>query len=359
MMLEWNLQRFAADKTEPATPKRREQARKEGHIPRSPELTSAVGLLSGILALRLYGSHVWVQWYNTMIANLQFGHLKPLTVRQVGSIMFQLITVAATCLSPIVLAMTLFGVLTAYRQVGTYFMPSRLLPDFSRINMMAGLRRLFGIQSVVETGKSLVKLLIIAIFSYSAVQEVVDRLSNFVSLDLWTLPSVVGGMVFHLAIRIALGMLALALADWAFQRFRFEQSIRMSRQEVKDEMRQQEGSPEIRGRIRQRGRALAMQRMMQQVPTADVVITNPTHYAVALKYEATMSAPKVVAKGQDLVARRIRELAVRHEVPVIENKPLAQTLYRTVEVGESIPVDLYQAVAEVLAYVYRLRQGPR
>ncbi|GMA49021.1 hypothetical protein GCM10025857_03780 [Alicyclobacillus contaminans] len=217
---------------------------------------------------------------------------------------------------------------------------------------------MWSVQSLAEAVKSILKLLIVAAMAYLAAQNIIGHLADLMTTEIQGLPKVVGGMVAQLGLEISGAFVVLAALDYLFQRYEFERSIRMSREEIKEEMKRQEGDPQIKSQIRQRGRALALRRMMQEVPKADVVITNPTHFAVAIRYDAaSMSAPKVVAKGQDELAWRIRKLAEQSGVPRVENRQLAQTLYRTVELDQLIPSELYQAVAEVLAYVYRLRQG--
>jgi flagellar biosynthetic protein FlhB len=254
--------------------------------------------------------------------------------------------------------MMFVGVASNLAQVGFLLTLTPLKPDFSRVNPLEGFKRLFSRRSLVELVKSLAKLTIIGFVIYRVLS---GRVEMLMALPLIPWPAsifLVMGAVFDAGIWAAAVLLGLALVDYGYQRFAFEQQIRMSREEIKEEFKQTEGNPVIRQRVRQLQRAVAQRRMMQAVPKADVVITNPTHYAVALQYDAkSMRAPRVVAKGQDLIAQQIRRIAQEHDVPLMENKPLAQALYKACEVGAEIPGDLYAAVAELLAFVYRLRTG--
>ncbi|MCF8564770.1 flagellar biosynthesis protein FlhB [Alicyclobacillus tolerans] len=357
-MLEFNLQRFAGEKTERATPKRRQEARRKGQMAKSPELTSAITLIAVLVALKAFGPTIWTHWYNMMAGDLGGIDVQhSITQEQVFHLFYRDVGVIVSLLAPVLAVGVITGLLMNFIQVRFVFLPNLLIPDFSRISPVAGFQRLFSVRSLVETLKSMAKLSVIGILIYSTFLSVLPDLQSLLNADLSMVPGYVGHVVFQLAIKIAVLMLVLAILDFMFQRFQFEKGLKMSKDEVKDEHKQQEGDPKVKGKIRQKGRSLVMQRMMKDVPKADVVVTNPTHFAIALKYDsATMQAPTVLAKGQDETARRIRELAEEANVPLVENKPLAQTLFRTVEVGDAVPGELYKAVAEVLAYVYRLRQ---
>ncbi len=356
-MLQLQLQRFAGEKTERATPQRRREARKQGNIPKSPDLTSAVALLAVLLALKWFGPHIWESWTGMLQSQLSNLNSRDLTPEDLQGLAIQSTWQFLRMLAPIVGVALAVGLAVAFAQVGPVFVPRNLVPNLQRIQPIAGLKRILSLRTLAEAVKSALKLGTVGVIAYLATNKLAQQLDPLVRTDVASLPSVVGGMVFQLAIQIGVALLILAVLDYLFQRYEYEKSIRMSREEIKEEFKRQEGDPQIKSRIRQRGRALAMRRMMQEVPKADVVITNPTHFAVALRYSASeMSAPMVVAKGADEVAWRIRKIAEQHRVPCVENRPLAQSLYRTVDVGQVIPVELYQAVAEVLAYVYRLKQ---
>ena len=354
-MLRLQLQRFA-EKTERATPQRRREARQEGRLPKSSELTSAVALLGVLLAIRMWGPQVWGMWEDTMRTGLSGAVGIPMTQTALPGLFDKYTWLLVKMLTPMLGVALVVGPLVAFAQVGPMFLPNLLTPDLKRIDPIAGLRRVWSLRSLMELVKSLLKLSIVGSVAYFATKGVQNQLQGLMTTAVVALPGIVGGMVFRLTIEVAVLMLLLAFLDFLFQRFEFERSIRMSRDEIKEEMKRQEGDPLIRSKIRQRGRALAMRRMMQDVPKADVIITNPTHFSVALQYDSTkMAAPVVLAKGADEIAWRIRQLADQAGIPRVENRPLAQALYRQVGVGEPIPQDLFQAVAEVLAYVYRLK----
>ncbi|WP_206830783.1 flagellar biosynthesis protein FlhB [Alicyclobacillus fructus] len=355
------LQRFAAgERTERATPRRRQEARKEGRVARSPELTSALAFAAVMVALRVLGPVVWGEWESLIQRDLGDAVLKSWTVENVRSLMLVQVMAAARMLLPVAAVAVVIGLAAALMQVRPLFVPQLLLPDFQRISPATGWRRILSLQGAVETLKSLLKLGAVAGVAYTSLASLVHQMISLSAVELAAVPAILGRSVFNLAIRVACAMVVIAAVDYAYQRYHFERSLRMSKQDLKDELKETEGNPLVRSAVRRRARQLASKRMMQNVAKADVVITNPTHYAVALQYESeTMNAPQVVAKGADFVAQEIRRRAEENQVPLVENPPLAQTLYRTVEIGQEIPPDLYQAVAEVLAYVYRMRAKGR
>ncbi|WP_223204027.1 flagellar biosynthesis protein FlhB [Alicyclobacillus suci] len=360
--MDLQLQRFAdsGDKTERATPKRREEARRKGNVSRSPELTSALVLAAILVALRFTGSMIWGSWQSLMERDLTMQVPSQWTTSTVTQLLLMQGAIAVKALLPVVGIALLIGVAVSVAQVRPMFVPMLLAPKFSRIQPLAGLKRMFSTHTLVELSKSLLKLMLIGFVGYSVVVPSASEIRGFTQVDVTQLPFAVGGMVFSLGIRIAVCMVMLAFFDFLYQRFEYERGLRMTKQEVKDEMKQMEGNQQIKGVIRRRARQLAFRRMMQDVPKADVVVTNPTHFAIALKYDSqSMAAPQVIAKGADNLAQRIKERAAEFGVPMVENRPLAQTLYRVAEVGDAVPQELYQAVAEVLAHVYRLKQSAR
>jgi flagellar biosynthetic protein FlhB len=359
-LLAWDLQRFAGEKTERATPARRRRVRREGRVVRSAELTSAITVLSALAALRWFGPVIWGQWLDMMRTDLGHAANGDWSERGLIGLGQQQLWLLLRLLAPLLAVVLFLSLLAAFAQVGPGLWPKRLLPDLKRIDPFAGFKRLFSMRTLVEGVKSVLKLAIVAVAGYVGLAGAIPDLARLTTVDPSAFPGLVGDMAFRVAFLIAALMLGLGVLDYLYQRFDFERSIRMSLQEIKDEMKREEGDPLIKSTIRKRGRALAMRRMMQEVPRADVVVTNPTHLAVALRYDAaTMAAPTVTAKGADEVARRIRQIAADHGVPVVEERPLAQALYRTVELGSQVPPQLYQAVAQVLAYVYRMRDERR
>lgn len=357
-MVRYQLQRFAGEKTERATPKRRSEAKQKGNIPKSSDLTSALTLVAVIVTLRLLGPQIWSSLGSAMQQGFMHLTTVPLTANQVIELFDGYLWLIVRMLTPLLGVALLVGLMVAFVQVGPMFLPNLLMPDFSRINLLSGFKRLWSMKSTVDMLKTVAKLLVVVGLAYIATQGIVQKLPGLMTTDVAAMVPLVGQVVYQLALEISVTFLALAFLDFLFQRFEYEKGIRMSKDEIKQESRNAEGDPQVKANIRQRGRALALRRMMQKVPTADVVITNPTHFSIALKYDAgKMVAPVVVAKGMDEVAWRIRKIATEHKVPLVENRPLAQTLYKSVEIGGPVPPELFQTVAEVLAYVYRLKGG--
>ncbi|HHX02175.1 MAG TPA: flagellar biosynthesis protein FlhB [Firmicutes bacterium] len=351
-----DLQLFAEEKTERATPHKREEVRKKGQVARSGEIGTALLILVGFYAVKIALGSGLERLYalvNQFLANA--ANWNGNADMAYGFFLVALKEVAIMLL-PIFGAFLLVGFAAQAFQVGFMFNLSLIQPQLHRINPFEGLKRLFSKRAIVELLKSVLKIVIVGWMAYTQVRKHLPWLTNLAAVDISNSFLLIGNSVFSLVQGIGLTLLVLAVADYYYQRWEFEQNIRMTKHEVKEEFKQTEGDPLIRSRIRQRQRELAARRMMQAVPTADVVITNPTHIAVALLYQADkMAAPEVVAKGAGIVAERIRELANMHGVPRVENPPLARALYRSVDIGQQIPAELYAAVAEVLAFVYRLR----
>jgi len=356
----WDLQFFAdEEKTEEPTPRKLQQARKKGQVPRSPELNTVVTLLAGFLMLKAGGSYLLDKLYSFFQFSFTSDRLNTyLDEVSLANIFNHTLLTVATIFLPVGLVILVAGVMVNYLQTGGIFTLEPLKVRLDRINPLAGFKRMFSPQKWVELLKALFKIIGVILIVWSTFK---GRVFPLVETNVLYPPLTMAGMIwdlmFTIVLRIALLLLALATFDFYYQRFQYRKSLRMTKKELEDELKQTEGDPRIRSRIRQKQRQLAMRRMMQDVPKADVVITNPTHIAVALKYEAEkMPAPKVLAKGEGYVAAKIKEIATEHRIPLVENKPLAHTLYRTVEIGDLIPPNLYQAVAEVLAFVYKLRQ---
>ncbi|MCX7622806.1 MAG: flagellar biosynthesis protein FlhB [Thermomicrobium sp.] len=349
---------MASERTERATPRRRQEARKRGQVPRSADLTSALALLAGAFFL---------PWYAGSAAHTLWGYLQrsftgpfpaDLTAPDLVELAWTSGAVFLRLTLPMLGLFALVGVGSTLLQAGFVLAPAVLKPDLRRIDPIAGFQRLFSRRGLFETGKALVKIAIVLAITYPLVRRDLPRYADLTGAEPMLIARAIGTTIRDLAVRIGVAYLAIALVDYGFQRWDLEQRLRMTRHELKEELRQTEGDPEIKARIRRLQRQYAMQRMMAQVPRATVVVTNPTHLAVALRYEpGTMRAPVVVAKGAGTVAERITALARQHTIPVLRNQPLAQALYRTVEVGQEIPVTLYEAVADIIAYVYRLRRA--
>lgn len=358
--LKFDLQLFAQEKTEPATPKRREEARKKGQVARTAELGTAVVLLAGFGVLSVWASGAGATLMDLAAHYLGSGlRLEP-NVGSVQGLFLDLVLGAAMVVAPFAVVALVVGVAAQLVQVGFMATGEGLKPKFERINPIEGAKRLFSRRALVNLLKSLAKIFVVGYIAYVEVRKALDLLPMLTSAPLVDAVGIVGEIVLRIGLYVGLALLIVAGLDYLFQRLEHERSLRMSRQEVKEELKQTEGDPQLRARIRRRQRELASRRMMQEVPTADVVVTNPVHLAVALRYDqATMDAPIVVAKGAGIVARRIKEIAQEHNVPIVENVTLARSLFDSVELGQPIPVDLYQAVADVLAFVYRMRRRRR
>lgn len=347
-----------SEKKHPATPKRKQEARNKGQVFKSQEVISALMLLGLVAVLKF--------WIPAMFIRMQ--HLFPYvlglstewTERSVASLMLNLIWQGIQILAPILAAGFVIALISNYIQVGFLFTGESLKPQISRLSPISGAKRMFGVKAWVELIKSLLKVILIGYFLYASVR---DRIYIYPALQQLSVEQgaiLLGQALMELAWNISLSFLGIAAFDYVYQRWEYEKNLRMSHEDLKQEYKQTEGNPELKGELKKRQRAMAMSRMMQDLKTADVVVTNPTHLAVALRYDLKVQkAPYVVAKGQDQVALRIRELAKEYGLVIMENKPLARALYAQVDIGQGIPADLYKAVAEVLAFVYRLKKRKR
>lgn len=352
----FDLQLFNGEKTEEATPKRKEEARNKGQVARSVELNSIFVILAAFWAMRIIGSHMYNELGDFMRLMFTGFSTRDFTIEFIQVLFAKLGILFFKTALPVMFAILLVSLLINFLQVGVVFSLEPLTPQLDRINPLAGLQRLFSKRSLVELVKSLFKISIISYFIYHFIMQETMQLPQFITAELMESFRMIVSLTLDLVFQISGVMIILAVLDYFYQMWEHKQSLKMSKQDVKEEFKQTEGNPQIKGKIKERQRAMAMRRMMQEVPKADVVVTNPTHYAVALKYDSSMTAPVVIAKGQDFIAQRIKEIAKENKIVTVENKPLARALYGAVEVGESVPPELYQAVAEVLAYVFRLKK---
>jgi flagellar biosynthesis protein FlhB len=346
---------MAGEKTEKATPKRREEARKRGQVARSTDLNGAVIMLAGLFTLGVTGPSIVARLGERMTATLQAtSGREPVTIASIGDIFLQSGTTVALCLAPVVGACAVSAIVVSLAQVGIKPKTQALKPDPKRLNPVTGAKNIFGKNSLVELAKNLLKIAVVAAVVLSALLPHLTDWAAMVGMSPMELGTAMASNIKALALRAGVAYFLIGVIDFAFQRHRHEKSLRMDKQEVKDEAKQQDLPAEVKGAIRRRQRDQARARMMAAVPEADVVVTNPTHFSVALKYDGKSAAPEVVAKGQDLLALRIREIAAEHDVPIVPDPPLARSLHGSVEVGHQIPEELFQAVAQVLAYVYRV-----
>ncbi|MGO4543891.1 flagellar biosynthesis protein FlhB [Paenibacillus sp. 2TAB23] len=354
--LELDLQLFSQEKTEQATPKKKDEARKKGQVAKSADLAGSFILLFVFMSFIMLGSY-FKQHIMMLFGNLfEDWLLMDLTVGNVLSLFTEITIEMLLILLPVFVIAILVGILGNIVQFGFLLTGEPLKMKLEKVNPINGFKQIFSAKTLVEFLKSVLKLLIVGVLVYLAISKEWERILVLAGLPIQQIFSFTAGLTVKLGIEIGAVLTALALADYFYQRYEHNKSLKMSKQDIKDEHKKSEGDPLIKGRIRERQRRMAFQRMMQEVPNADVIITNPTHFAIALKYDASkMEAPKIIAKGMDHVALRIREIAKENGVVMMENKPLARALYERAEIGDVIPPDLFQAVAEVLAYVYKMK----
>jgi len=344
-----------SEKKPPATSRRKEDARKKGQVFKSQEVISAL-MFIGLVAVLKY-------WIPSMILRMKqlfpyvLGVSSEWTERSVASLMLNTLWLGIQIIAPIFAVGLIIALTANYIQVGFLFTGESMKPQLSRLSLVSGAKRMFGVKAWVELAKSLTKVILIGYFLYASFRDRIAIYPALQQLDLGQGAVLLGQAIMELAWNISLSFLGIAALDYLYQRWEYEKNLRMSEEELKQEYKQTEGNPELKSEIKKRQRALAMSRMMQDMKKADVVITNPTHFAVALRYNLKVQkAPYVVAKGQDQIALRMRELAKEYDLVIMENKPLARALYAQVEIGQGIPAELYKTVAEVLAFVYRLKK---
>jgi len=355
--LKMNLQLFG-EKTESATPKRRSEMRQKGQIPKSKELVTAIVLLISFYSMKVLAKYIFADMALAVRSFLNFPKEidKSFTTENIIDIYIRVIIIMAKSLAPILLIIALVAIIVNYAQVGAIFTAKPLMPNLNKLNPVEGFKRLFSKHAFVDLIKSILKIVIIGYVVVDYLRDNYKIIPQLLDMNIESSFVYIGNTLINVGIRAAVVLLILSVFDLAFQKWEYEQNIKMTKQEVKDEYKMIEGNPQIKGKIREKQRQLALRRMIAEVPKADVIITNPTHFAIAVKYDSAVSdAPLVIAKGKDLIAQRIKDVARDNKVPVVENKPLAQALYKSVDIGGKIPAELYKAVAEVLAYVYSLK----
>lgn len=366
MTLVYNLQFFAdgpgGEKTEPATEKKKQDARDEGQVAKSKEVENAVSLFALFMLLKFGIGYLGTNLIN--LFRLVYDDVPEYIKNYDGlvnetsiyGLLAQVFTQVLLILAPVLLIAFLVAFLCDVAQVRWHPTTKPLQPKGSKINPISGFKKIFSKNALVELVKSILKVLIVIFIAYSYLKKNINGIFLLNDMTLNEGIAMAGNLIVGMGIRISAAYLVIAFADYAYQRWKLNDDLKMTKQEVKDEFKQQEGDPQIKGKIRQRMQEASRRRMMQDLPKADVVITNPTHYAVAIAYDAEKyDAPIVVAKGVDYLAQRIKEVARENNVEIVENVPLARALYATVEIGEMVPPELYQSVAEVLAFVYRLQ----
>lgn len=344
------------DRTEKATPKHRKRAREKGEVARSPDLGGSIVVVAGLFALSLMGSRI-VNAAAEMLhgAFAEIGHPdQAMTAAGLSGLMHAAISTVVLAVAPVAGVCVLAGLLGGVAQVGFRPTAHSLKPDFRRINPASGLKNLLGVNAVFEALKAIAKVAVVGAVATLALLPGLTGLASVVGISALGLGTLSAGKALEVAEHAAFAYLLIGLIDYAWRRRRHEKQLMMSKQQVKDENRQEGISAEVKAALRRRQMQIARARMMAAVPDADVVVTNPTHFAVALTYDGKRTAPEVVAKGKDLIAAQIRRIAEESGVPVIADPPLARALYASVEIGQIIPEELYAAVARVLAFVYRL-----
>jgi len=347
----------AGEKSHDATPHRRQQAREQGQVAYSQDLGSAALLLVGVLVLSYYGYAVIDHVMLFMERQLSTGG-GSLVVddRELIVISDSVLKTFGVSMLPILAVMTVAGVLSTVLQIGLIFVPEKIQPDITRLSVLAGLKRIFSLQGAVKLGFGMIKILIVCAIAATVIQGRWNEILFASELEVPDLARLLIDVVFATALWVGATLFVLALLDFGFQKWKFEQDLMMTHQEMREEMKNMQGDPQVISRRRQIQRQMALNRIGDKVPKADVVVTNPTELAIAIQYDPeTMAAPVVVAKGAGVIAQRIRKLALENNIPVVERKPLAQLLYKEVDVNRPIPDQSYGAVAEVLAYVYQLK----
>lgn len=344
-----------SDKTEKATPEKRDKARKKGQVAKSADVNGAVVLMAALIALSAFGASMLRQVDEATRTVLGLVASPDVVGREgVGEVLGLVAGPTVRAVAPVAVCCVVAGLLASLAQVGLKPSPAALKPDFKKLNPIQGAKTIFGTHALFEAVKSSLKVSVVGVIAFVAVFPKLGELAALVGMPPAVLLPTVADTVLGIAQKAAGAYLVIAAADYGYQRWRHEKNLRMDKQEVKDEFKQQGLPAEVKMAQRRRAMQLAQSRMMDSVPTADVVVTNPTHYAVALRYDNANPAPVVVAKGQDHLALRIRELARDAGVTVVPDPPLARALHAGVEVGAAIPEELYQAVAQLLAYVYKV-----
>ena len=345
------------ERTEKATGKKRTDARRKGQVAQSREVSSVMILMTSLGIFYFAGS--WMFWNISELIGGIYQNLGILSLKDVSdarAFSLEILYLYLTVLLPFLLPLAIVGFIANVMQVGFQISTEAMALKLSKLNPISGMKRLASLKSLVELCKSIIKVLFIGSIAYLLIKSDMQEFPSLIHQEVGQILVFIAGVSLKICFFVCLAMIVLALLDYIYQRWQYEQDLKMTKQEVKDERKQSYGDPQVKSRIRAVQMEMARRRMMDAVPQADVVITNPTHLAIALKFDAReMIAPRVLAKGSGHIAQRIREIAVDNQIPLVEEKPLARALYKMVEIGDYIPAELYRAVAEVLAYVYRLK----
>lgn len=366
MVLEYNLQFFAkegpgGEKTEEATPKKIEESRKEGTVAKSKELVNAAGVFALFLLLKygisFYGTRL-VEMFDKYWSMLNINLLKGFDIPTVLNLLNEMAKDILIITAPFLIGGFLVAFLVTKLQFKWKITAKPMQPKLNKVNPLSGFKRIFSSRSIFELLKSVVQVALIAYVAYSVLESHVNDLYLLYDITIAQALALMMDIVWSMGIRVSMVMLVIGIVDYAYQKYKYKQDLKMTKQEVKDEFKNTEGDPQIKSQQKQRMRQASQRRMMASVPEADVVITNPTHFAVALKYDSEKhAAPVVTAKGTDFLANKIKEKARECGVEIVENKALARMLYYNVDIDKEIPPELYKAVADILAYVYSLKKA--
>jgi len=354
----WMLFASSEEKTEPATPHRRQEARKKGQVARSSDLNAAIVLLSIIMLIYVLRDYLGVNIAGYVQHILSKEMTSTINSDQIFDIYRLTLYLCFKIMAPIFVIAILFGLAANFLQVGFMFASEAVNPKLSNIDPIEGLKKIFSKRALFDFLKTLLKILVVGLVVYYLAKNNFPTLLQLINMDTVSTVDYLEKIIYKICITACLAFLIVAALDFAYQKWQFDQTLKMSKDEIKKEMKQTEGDPLIKSKLREKQRLIAMRRMMQSVPEATVVITNPTHLAVALKYDdKVMQAPQIIAKGADHIAVRIKEKAVENKIPIYEDKPLARSLYKDSEIGDYVPVELYHAVASVLAAIYSLKRN--
>ena len=345
-----------AEKTEEATQTRREDFRKRGQVAQSRELASALFVLFGVGLIAAFGPFFFQQVQDIfrhtygadLVAAVRSGDLLPAASFAMKKMVLLLLPIAGITL--------LIGIGSTVVQVGFLNVEDALTPKWEKLDPVEGLKRLFSLRNLFEGIKAILKIVVIGVVVYFSMRSQLLKLPMISQMDVNQIFVYLSDLVVRVLFAVGLSLLTVALVDYFFQRWELEKRMMMTKQEVKEEHKSREGDPLIKARIRRVQKEMSQRRMMEKVPSASVIVTNPTHIAVALKYTADLPAPQLIAKGGDLIAEKIKEIAKQHSIPIVENKPLARTIFKTMKIGQVIPRELFVAVAEVLSYVFKLKK---
>ena len=351
-----DLQFFAGEKTEKATPKKRQDSRKKGQVAKSQDVNTSVNLLAVFSVLLLLGPYMYGRLSGVVRDYLQQSADAHFSEEDIQTILVEVLLQMGMVLGPVFAAAVLAGILANVVQIGFMFSTESIQFKLEKLDPIKGFKRIFSMRAIVELLKSILKISFVGTVAFWVLWQRMDEIMILSQVSLGDAMSTIADITVKVGLYAAAALLFIALLDYLYQKYDFEKNIRMSKQDIKDEYKNSEGDPLIKSKIKQKQRQMAAQRMMQEVPNADVVITNPTHFAIALKYDAEKAdAPLVVAKGVDFVAQKIKYIAKENDVVMVENRPLARALYDQADIGQAIPEEFFKAVAEILAFVYKTK----